>query len=81
MVKPRKPEGLTLSLSDSIKVLRETQVQLRFCDEGYGYLGTAYCEMLAGIASLAIDTVIEALQDREIPAPKGRPRSHRKTSS
>ena len=62
MITPKKPEGLTLSLPDSIKVLREIQIQLRFCDEGFGYMGAVYCEMLAGIASLAIDNIISALQ-------------------
>lgn len=64
MINPKKPEALMLSLCDSIKILREAQTQLRFCDEGYGYLGATYCEMFAGIISLAIDNVIEALQDR-----------------
>ena len=80
MVAPKKPEGLTLSLPDSIKVLREMQAQLRYCDEGYGYMGTVYCETLAGIASLAIDNVISALQDQGAQAPKDAPQSHRKTS-
>ena len=67
MIQPTVPNGFSLTDDDCIQILENLKKRTRFYDSQFGYMGDDYCELLAGIESLALDTAISALKDRGRP--------------
>ncbi len=65
MVEPKKPEGIEFSIEDCIAVLENIKGRTKHYDEMYPHFSKKYCEELAGMDCLVIDTVISALRSQE----------------